>query len=237
LAPASRCARDLRRPRRAWCRRHLEEASTRGSRVGLTPQTDDPDLAATWFDRYEGADLDGVIAKQADQPYVEGKRVMMKIKHDRTVDCVVSGYRSYAAGPGVGSLLLGLYDGEGTLHFVGHTSSFNAAERREVLEKVQAFEGETGFGHGRIPGGPSRWTGGKDLAWTALQPELVCEVAFTQLLGNRFRHAARFLRWRPDKSPADCCFDQLEPVEACGLGEVLAWPPLDEGARGGSTRK
>jgi ATP-dependent DNA ligase len=217
----ARGKQDLRKERLDHRRGELEQALRRSARVGLTPQTTDPETAREWFTRYEGAGLDGVIAKRADQPYVAGERVMFKIKHERTVDCVVGGYRPYAAGPGVGSLLLGLYDEGGVLHHVGHTSSFSAAERREVLEKVRPLEGGDSFGHGRTPGGPSRWNASKDLAWTALKPKLVCEVAFSQLLGDRFRHAARFLRWRADKAPADCRYDQLEPIEAFELSRIL----------------
>ena len=217
----ARGSKDLRQAPLEERRRQLEEALTRTDSVGLTPQTDKAKTARDWFTRYEGAGLDGVIAKRVDQKYIEGERVMFKIKHERTVDCVVGGYRPYAAGPGVGSLLLGLYDSEGRLHHVGHTSSFNAAERREVLEKVKKYEGGSSFGEGRTPGGPSRWNAGKDLAWYPLRPELVCEVAFSQLQGDRFRHASRFLRWRPDKAAADCRYDQLDPVEAFELRKIL----------------
>jgi ATP-dependent DNA ligase len=146
---------------------------------------------------------------------------MFKLKHERTCDCVVGGYRPYAAGPGVGSLLLGLYDEDGTLHFVGHTSSFNASQRKEVLAKVERYAGGDSFGSGRTPGGPSRWTGAKDLTWFKLKPKLVCEVHFTQMQGRRFRHASRFLRWRTDKAPKDCTFDQLDPPEPFELEKIL----------------
>jgi ATP-dependent DNA ligase len=133
----------------------------------------------------------------------------MKIKQHRTCDCVVGGYRLSKAGDGVGSLLLGLYDPSNNLHYVGHTSSFKAAERRELLERLRPLEGGTSFGSARTPGGPSRWTGGRDTSWVALQPTLVCEVGFDRLLSGRFRHAATFLRWRPDRKPQSCTFDQL----------------------------
>ena len=187
----------------------------------LTPQTIDPEEAVSWFDRYEGAGCDGVVAKRADQVYAPGERTMIKVKHLRTVDCVVGGYREYAAGPGIGSLLLGLYDEGGVLHHVGHTSSFSAAERREVLAKLQPLVGGDSFGHGRTPGSPSRWSGAKDLSWVQVRPELVCEVNFEKLQGDRFRHAARFLRWRTDKDPGDCDFAQLEAPTSFSLDDIL----------------
>ena len=197
--------------------------------VAITPQTDDPDEAAEWFTRYEGAGLDGVIAKQAGQRYVEGERLWVKVKHRRTCDCVVGGYRlAIAAGAGVASLLLGLYDENGVLHLVGHTSSFNAAERRALLEKLRPLEGGESFGGGRTPGGPSRWTQGKrDESWIAVQPVLVCEVSFDYMQGERFRHAARFHRWRTDKDPAECTFDQLVPPVRVELSDVVEFGPPD----------
>jgi ATP-dependent DNA ligase len=190
-------------------------------RVRLTPQTTDPDEAESWFVRYEGAGCDGVVAKRADQVYEPGKRTMVKIKHARTVDCVVGGYRDYAAGPGVGSLLLGLYDSDGVFHHVGHTASFSAAERVAVLKKVKPLVGGDSFGEGRTPGSPSRWTGAKDLSWTQVRPELVCEVGFEKLQGERFRHAARFLRWRTDKDPKECDFAQLEPTASFAFDNIF----------------
>jgi len=216
---------DLRQRPLSERRAALERSLKRTAEVGLSPQTRDPELARSWFIRYEGAGLDGVVAKRADQGYAPGERAMAKLKHERTTDCVVGGYRAYAAGPGIGSLLLGLYTEEGVLHFVGHTSSFNAAERKEVLAKLEPLRGGDSFGDGRTPGGPSRWSGGKDLSWYQVKPELVCEVAFTQMQGPRFRHAARFLRWRPDKDPRDCTFDQLEPPEPFHLERILEGRP------------
>ena len=186
-------------------------ASTRGSSVVTTPQTSDPDAAMSWFRDLEDVGLDGIVGKRIDDPYVAGKRVMIKIKHERTVDCVVGGYRVTKSGDGVGSLLLGLYDGAGTLHYVGFTSAFPARQRRELLELLQPLEGGTSFGGGRSPGGPSRWNRGRDVSWVSLEPSLVCEVAFDYMQGNRFRHGARWLRWRPDKKPAECTFEQLPP--------------------------
>jgi ATP-dependent DNA ligase len=196
-------------------RKKLEEkftvqlpAKEQGSQVFLTPQTDDPEEASVWFKGFEDLGLDGIVAKRADLNYVPGERVMLKIKHLRTADCVVGGYRLSKAGDGVGSLLLGLYSDDGTLHYIGHTSSFKAKERRELLEELKPLEGDS-FGQGRTPGGPSRWSGGKETEWVSLQPVLVCEVSYDHLQGDRFRHAARLLRWRQDKAPAECTFEQL----------------------------
>jgi len=203
-------------------RRRLERAVPGTRAVFITPQTDDPSIAANWFTRFEGAGLDGVVAKRADLPYIAGERVMIKVKHARTADCVVGGYRLSKDGKGVGSLLLGLYDESGVLHHVGHTSSFAAKERRELLTRLAPLEGGESFGHGRTPGGPSRWTQGRDMSWTSLQPKLVCEVSFDHLQGSRFRHASRFLRWRPDKPPRECTYDQLAPVGPFSLEDVVA---------------
>ena len=184
--------------------------SERATRVLVSPQTEDPDVARDWFTTFESLGLDGLIAKRAEDPYTPGRRTMAKIKHRRTADCVVGGYRLSKAGDGIGSLLLGLYDDAGTLHYVGHTSSFKAAERRRLLGELRRLEGEGGFGTGRTPGGPSRWTGARgDETWVPLRPELVCEVSFDHMQGDRFRHAARFLRWRDDKPPRACTIDQV----------------------------
>ena len=182
---------------------------TPAPRVALTPQTDDVKEATRWFEVLEGVGLDGVIAKMDDLLYVPGRRVMIKIKHKRTADCVVGAYRVHKSGDGVGSLLLGLYDDSGTLHYVGHTASFKAKERPELLKMLKPLEGGSSFGHGRSPGGPSRWSGAHEKTWVPLKPELVCEVSFDFLQGDRFRHAATFIRWRDDKQPEECGFDQL----------------------------
>ena len=176
----------------------------------LTPQADDPDEAAGLFERLERIGLDGIVAKRADGAYAPGKRVMVKVKHRRTADCVVVGYRLSKSGDGIGSLLLGLYDGPGVLHFVGHTSAFRARARRELLERLRPLESDEGFGAGRSPGGPSRWSAGRDPSFVSLEPKLVCEVTYDHLQGDRFRHATGFVRWRPDRGPRDCTFDQLE---------------------------
>ena len=184
----------------------------RPCKVFVTPQTADPDEAVVWFDAYEAMGLDGVIAKQSSIVYSPGQRTMVKVKHKRTADCVVGGYRLSKSGDGVGSLLLGLYDERGVLHYVGHTSSFKAAERRALLEELKPLEGGTSFVGGRAPGGPSRWTGATEKTWVPLEPSLVCEVSFDHMQGERFRHAATFVRWRPEKKPEDCDFVQLGPL-------------------------
>ncbi|HEX6511104.1 MAG TPA: ATP-dependent DNA ligase, partial [Chloroflexota bacterium] len=181
------------------------------STVLLTPQTADAAEAHRWFDELEHIRLEGLVAKRVDQPYVAGERVMVKVKHRRTVDCVVGGYRKRSAGDGLGALLLGLYDEAGILHYVGHTSSFSRDEARQVLDLLRPLEGGDSFGHGRSPGGISRWSAGRpETEWVSVTPRLVCEVSFDYLQGDRFRHAARFERWRDDKPPAQCTWDQLK---------------------------
>jgi ATP-dependent DNA ligase len=183
-----------------------------GPQVLLTPWTDDPSLARRWFADEAGIGQDGVIAKRDDLTYRPGERAMIKVKHRRTVDCVVGGYRLSKDGKGVGSLLLGLFDPDGVLHYVGHTSSFKAKERRELLVTLAPLVGGESFQGGRAPGGPSRWTGGKDTSWVALEPSLVCEVSIDRLQSGRFRHAATFIRWRDDRDPGGCTFDQLGAI-------------------------
>lgn len=192
----------------------------------LTPVTNDSALAADWFERFEGAGLDGVIAKQTNEPYKPGQRGWIKIKHKRSLDCVIGGFRWNRGeeGRSVGSLLLGLYDNRAILHHVGHTSSFKAQEKRDLAGKLAEFVSEDaneGFGKGRTPGEPSRWTGGRDMSWVRLRPNLVCEVTFDQLQGDRLRHAATFLRWRPDKPVSECSFDQIEVVPAYELEQIF----------------
>ncbi len=179
--------------------------------VYRTPWTDDPEVAEGWFDDEEGLGQDGIVAKRAEQPYQAGVRGWTKVKHRRTADVVVGGYRVAKNGDGVGSLLLGLYDDAGNLHYVGHTSSFKAAERRAIREALAPLEGGVGFGDGaRSPGGQSRWSAGREEGeWVSLDPVLVCEVAFERLQSGRFRHAATFVRWRDDRSPASCTFEQI----------------------------
>ncbi len=195
--------------------------------VRITPATRDAEVARDWFYRFEGAGFDGVIAKPLAGPYEPNKRAMAKIKHLRTADCVVGGYRWQKCEEGrmAGSLLLGLYDDEGVFHLVGHTSSFSAKEKRDLvafLEPYRTSDEAEGFGDGRSPGGPSRWSQGKDQSWVRLRPELVCEVTFDYLQGERFRHASTFKRWRMEKPPADCRFDQFVAAVPAELRQVFA---------------
>jgi ATP-dependent DNA ligase len=190
-----------------------------------TPWTDDPGVAERWFADEDGLGQDGIVAKRLDQAYLQGVRGWVKVKHRRTADCVVGGYRVAKNGEGIGSLLLGLYDRDQHLHYVGHTSSFKAAERRAIREALRPLEGGAGFGDmARSPGGPSRWSAGREADWVPLDPVLVCEVTFERLQSGRFRHAATFVRWRDDRTPASCTFEQIgeEPPS-------WAWPG-DEGA-------
>jgi ATP-dependent DNA ligase len=207
---------DLRKQPLAQRRKRLERLLKGVEEpIFLTPHTRDAKTAQVWFERFEGAGLDGVIAKKWDGPYVPGKRLWVKIKHQRTCDCVVIGWRKSSDGSTLGALLLGLYDGNGTLQYVGHTSSFSAAERKALVAKLKPLatevpEEEWKANPGRMPGGQSRWSRGKDTEWVAVRPELTCEVAYDKLeAGERFRHATRFLRWRPDKAPLACGFDQI----------------------------
>ncbi len=217
---------DLRGLPFAERRARLEKWDWSKKPLYLTPATRDAELARDWFDRFEGAGLDGVIAKRAGDKYQPGVRAMAKIKHLRTVDCVVGGFRwnKGQEGRSVGSLLLGLNDDSGVLHFVGHTSSFKAAEKQALvgfLKPYRTGDESDGFGRGRTPGAPSRWTQGRDMTWERLRPELVCEVTFDYLQGGRFRHAATFQRWRTDKPPQKCTFDQLETTVPFELEQIF----------------
>ena len=176
--------------------------------VLVAPWTDDTAGAQVWFDDEDGLGQDGILAKRADQPYLSGERGWVKVKHRRTLDVVIGGYRLSKTRDGVGALLLGLYDDDGTLHYVGHTSSFKAAERREMLAELRKLEGPS-FEGGRAPGGPSRWTAGRDLEWVAIEPVLVAEVTIDRMQYGRFRHAATFVRWRDDRQPGSVRFEQL----------------------------
>jgi ATP-dependent DNA ligase len=188
----------------------------------LTPSTSDLDVAKDWFVSFEAAGCDGIVAKKLDGPYVGGRREMLKIKHRRTVDCVVGGYREHKDGGKIGSILLGLYASSGELHFIGHCSGFSDQDRVAILEQLAQIRTEDSFGEEvRRPGGESRWSGGKDLSWVPVEPGVVLEVSYDQLTGGRFRHATRFERWRPDKDPEQCTMDQLVRPEGPGFAEVV----------------
>jgi ATP-dependent DNA ligase len=209
--------------------------------VHLTPATTDRATATDWFHRFEGAGLDGVVAKRLDAPYQPGKRAMLKIKHQRTADCVVAGFRWHKNGPGthVGSLLLGLYDDSGKLNHVGITSSFSWDRRAALVAELEPLRTDAIVGHPwqewaewagggdaeasgqRLPGATSRWNRGKDLSWEPLRAERVVEVAYDHLQGSRFRHATTFKRWRPDKPPSDCRYDQLEATAPFELETIF----------------
>ena len=181
-----------------------------GPEIRLTPWTDDLTVAKRWFGDEHWLGEDGIVAKRIDEPYRPGVRAWVKVKHRDTADCVVGGYRVSKDGAGVGSLLLGLYDDAGHLHYVGHTSSFKAAERRALREQLAPLEGGPGFGgEARSPGGPSRWSAGRESHWVPLDPVLVCEVSYERVQSGRFRHAATFVRWREDRSPRSCTFEQV----------------------------
>ncbi|MGZ5847694.1 MAG: ATP-dependent DNA ligase [Ramlibacter sp.] len=243
LAAGGKSVMDLpQRERRVRLERLLGQAK---APLYLTPVTTDRAQAQDWLQRFEGAGLDGVMAKPADAPYQPGKRAMFKIKHARTADCVVAGFRWYKDTPdAVGSLLLGLYDDAGVLQHVGITSSFTMEKRRELAQLLAPLRenamadhpwrdwaqasaapdpaaGESAAEPQRMPGAKSRWSGSKDLGWQPLRPERVCEVKYDHLQGDRFRHATTFLRWRDDKAPQDCRYDQLEETTAFELAQVF----------------
>jgi ATP-dependent DNA ligase len=221
-------------------RRALLERALAGSRspVHLTPATTDRVQALDWFERFEGAGLDGVIAKRLDAPYQPGKRAMFKVKHQRTADCVVAGFRWHKLGEGiVGSLLLGLFDDAGVLHHVGVTSSFTMERRRQLADELAPLRVDALVDHPwaewaewadamaasgkRMPGATSRWNAGRDLSWEPLRPERVVEVAYDHLQGDRFRHGTTFKRWRTDRLPADCRYDQLEATSPFELARIF----------------
>ncbi len=233
-------------------RRALLEQTLGAARppIFLTPATRDRALAADWFERFEGAGLDGVMAKRLEDGYHPDKRTMLKIKHQRTAECVVAGFRWHKNGPGtlVGSLLLGLYDDEQALHHVGITAAFTAARRKQLVEELAPYrenafaehpwrawgqftEGEGAQGdvaEQRMPGASSRWNRGKDLSWEPLRPELVCEVSYDHLQGARFRHATHFLRWRADKPPRECRYAQLETTAPYELKKIFGGAPEEK---------
>ena len=212
-----------------------------GGRVHLTPATADPATAREWFSTFEGAGLDGVIAKRLTGAYQPDKRVMFKIKHERTADCVVAGFRWHKSGPVVGSLLLGLYDDAGSLQHVGVSASFPMVRRATLVSELEPYRiapGEAAAaGHpwaawadaqaraaqegSRMPGAVSRWSAGKDLSWEPVRPELVVEVGYGHMEGPRFRHTAQFKRWRPDRDPASCTYSQLDRPVSYDLARIL----------------
>ena len=230
--------RDLRNEPFRTRRRELESIlSSAAPPIHLTPATQDRELAADWFRRFEGAGLDGVVAKQISGTYEPNKRVMLKVKHERDCDCVVAGFRWHKKGDRtlVGSLLLGLFDDAGSLQHVGVCASFSTAKRKELVEFLAPYRKDALSSHPwkswadhggedepkRMPGGQSRWSQGKDLSWEPLRPELVVEVAYDHMQGARFRHTAQFRRWRSDKKPTDCTYAQLEVVPPQELAAIF----------------
>jgi ATP-dependent DNA ligase len=228
--------RNLMSSTQATRRAALEELLAKAKPpVHLTPATRDRAIALDWLTRFEGAGLDGVIAKPASGTYLPGKRAMIKVKHSRTADCVVAGFRWHKSGrSAVGSLLLGLYDDSGVLQHVGVTSSFTMAMRRQLVKELEPLRIEAMRDHpwrewagaagesSRMPGAQSRWSAGKDLSWEPLRIERVCEVKYDHMQGDRFRHAAFFLRWRPDRQPRDCRYDQLEVTRPYELEKIFS---------------
>jgi ATP-dependent DNA ligase len=219
------------RTRRARLEKMMAKAA---APVFLTQATSDMETAQKWFEVFEGAGLDGVVAKPLDSPYQPDVRAMFKIKHERTADCVVAGYRWHKSGPVVGSLLLGLYADDGALQHVGVAASFPMKRRAELVDELADYAVEDIDGHpwqqwaeadahaaGRLPGAVSRWNAKKDLSWVPLRPELVVEVGYDHMEGTRFRHTTQFKRWRPDRDPQSCTYDQLERPVRFDLADIL----------------
>lgn len=216
-------------------RRQRLETVLAGARppVHLTPATTDRDVAAEWFAAFEGAGLDGVVAKPVGLPYRENERVMFKVKHERTADCVVAGFRWHKSGPVIGSMLLGLYDSAGDLHHIGVTSAFPMAQRKTLVDVLAPFRDNALEGHPwaawaqagdegtRMPGGQSRWNAGRDLSWEPLRPELVVEVRYDHLQGDRLRHSGQFVRFRDDRDARSCTYSQLEEVAPAELAKIF----------------
>ncbi|MEV8565348.1 ATP-dependent DNA ligase [Streptomyces sp. NPDC051322] len=216
--------------------RLVEALETARTPVFVTPATTDAALAEEWFHAFEGAGLDGVVAKPLDLPYRPNERSMYKIKHERTADVVVAGYRFHKSGPVVGSLLLGLYDAGGVLQHVGVCAAFSMSRRKELIEELEPLRMDTVADHpwaawaeeaaheaARLPGAPSRWSGKKDLSWVPVRPERVLEVAYDHLEnGARFRHTTQWRRWRPDRTPESCTYAQLEEPAGYALPDILA---------------
>jgi len=219
-------------------RQRLVEVVDASPPIHLTPASTDRSVAEQWFGRFEGAGLDGVVAKRLDEPYQQDKRSLVKVKHERTADCVVAGYRVHKDGQGVGSLLLGLYDGEDQLQHVGVAAAFSVKFRRQLLAELEPLTHGAVDGHpwqdwaqwqqqdvSRKPGATSRWNAGKDLSWVPIRTSatdgLVAEVTFGQLENRRFRHGVSFVRWRPDRQPSSCRYDQLEVADPVPFDEVI----------------
>ena len=203
--------------------------------IFLSPSSSDPAVAAEWFHRFEGAGLDGIVAKRLTGLYTPDKRTLVKVKHERTAECVVAGYRVHKDGNGIGSLLLGLHDDVGRLHHVGVTAAFTAKFRTELLTELEPLTHDALVDHPwadwataaaesdtRLPGGGSRWNVGKDLSWVPLRIERVVEVHFGQLQNGRFRHGVQFQRWRPDRTPQSCTYDQLDVAAPVAFGDLMA---------------
>jgi ATP-dependent DNA ligase len=231
--------RDLRGDPFRTRRKELESVlSSAAPPIHLTPATRETSVALDWFRRFEGAGLDGVMAKPVSLAYEPAKRVMLKVKHERDCDCVVAGFRWHKKGEGtaVGSLLLGLFSDSGVLQHVGVCASFTQEKRRELAEYLAPYRQDALADHPwkhwaehgsateehRMPGGQSRWSQGKDLSWEPLRPELVVEVAYEHMQGSRFRHMAQFRRWRTDKKPTDCTYAQLEVIPPQELKAIFA---------------
>jgi ATP-dependent DNA ligase len=226
----------------SWCERPFGERRTQLEKLMkkakpplyLTPATASRDEAADWFTRFEGAGFDGVVAKPVDGTYRPGQRTMFKVKHERTADCVAAGFRIHKDGKGVGSILCGLYDDDGDLHHVGVASGMAAPVRAQLLDELEPLRERALDDHPwrtwaeamqsgtRMPGGPSRWNADKDLSWEPLRIERVVEVAYEGLMNGRFRHNARFRRWRTDRDPDSCTYSQLEAVAPAELREMFA---------------
>ncbi len=226
---------DLTTARFARRRQLLEQRLVPNGGVHLTPATTNPEIAERWFTRFEGAGLDGVMAKRLDGVYTPDKRSLVKVKHERTAECVVAGFRVHKDGEGVGSLLLGLYDNDALLHHVGVCAAFSVKFRRELINELGPLTVEALDGHPwhdwaeaqansaqRMPGGFSRWNVNKDLSFVPLRIERVVEVTFGQLEGGRFRHGVQFQRWRPDRTPESCRYEQLDVAEAVRFEDLLA---------------
>jgi ATP-dependent DNA ligase len=223
-------------------RARLLEIVTTGPSVFVTPASSDAAVAADWFTTFEGAGLDGIVAKRLDEPYQPDKRALVKVKHQRTADCALAGYRIHKDGQGVGSLLLGLYDDDGVLHHVGVAAAFTATQRKELLAELAPLTENAAVGHPwgewaefaaaaaagevpeaqRRPGATSRWNAGKDLSWVPVRVERVLEVTFGQLENGRFRHGVTFVRWRPDRTPESCRYDQLDVASPVDFRSFMA---------------